>query len=301
MGIERLWRRLLWGARAAWRGVVSLLGLAGAVTGLSPDVNAHTAVTYRAVADAVVPETPALGETLGPDHVAGGLAIDLDEFHVGYVDDGFQLGLPHLGFIGNAPIAEPVADVLDIAAEALIERGETEAEPSLDRAVALIGQDEATPAAVRRAAGPFATLSRTDRLRAIAILDEFEVTFTPSEDDLFELDAGLVGQLVVGFAELIYYSEWQGYDAFDQPPSERVHPNDPAAVQSWRQTGYPGFADGYAALRGYVGVADGPLGDGATWTTIDGEATPPVRLQRASGTFRENEYDTSGYEEPYPE
>jgi len=61
---------------------------------------------------------------------------------------------------------------------------------------------------------------------------------------------------------MLHYSEWQGYDEFDQPPSERVHPNDPAAVQSWRQTGYPGFVDGYVALRGYVGTPDGPLGDG---------------------------------------
>jgi hypothetical protein len=66
----------------------------------------------------------------------------------------------------------------------------------------------------------------------------------------------------LGFAEILHYSEWQGYDEFDQPPSERVHPNDPAAVQSWRQTGYPGFVDGYVALRGYVGTPDGPLGDG---------------------------------------
>jgi len=52
----------------------------------------------------------------------GGLAGDLDEFHASYVDDGFQLGLPHVGFVGNAPLSEPVTEVLDLAAGAPVRR-----------------------------------------------------------------------------------------------------------------------------------------------------------------------------------
>jgi hypothetical protein len=70
-------------------------------------------------------------------------------------------------------------------------------------------------------------------------------------------------------------------------------------VQSWRQTGYPGFSDGYAALRGYLGSDDGSLGDGEVWTTIDESGS--VRIVREPGSFRENDYDTSDYAEPYPE
>ncbi|WP_066414035.1 hypothetical protein [Halorubrum aethiopicum] len=283
---------------AARRSLTSTVGLLLELLGIGPDVDPHTRVTFRAIADAVVPETPALAEEIGPEHVAGGLAIDLDEFAITYVDDGFQFGLPHLGPQGNIPIADPIAHVLDAAALTLVERGDNEAEPSLDRALSLLGPDDPSAAKTEDAVGPFAKLSRRDRLRAIAILDEFEVEFTPTDHDLLELDAGLVGQLVVGFMEMIYYSEWQGYDEFTQPPSRREHPNDPAAVQSWRQTGFPGFANGYAALRGYVGTADGPLGDGDAWTTID-ESTG-VAIRREPGSFRENEYDTSGYEEPFP-
>jgi hypothetical protein len=306
MGTERPWHRLLRWAGDAWRNLMSMLDRMDGPDG-DPDIDPDTAVTFRAITDAVLPETPELEEKLGADHGPGGLATDLDAFHASYVDDGFQFGLPHLGFLGNVPVADPVAEVLDLAAATLVERGDNESEPSVDRAVSLIDGDEMTPAAVREAAGTFAKLSRRDRLRAIAVLDELEVEFSLSEDDLFELDAGLVGQLVVGFAEMIYYSEWQGYDEFDQPPSDRSHPNDQAAVQSWRQTGYPGFADGYAALRGYVGTPDGPLGDGDTWATIeegatiDEESTAAVQILRESGSFRENEYDTTGYEEPYPE
>jgi hypothetical protein len=280
---------------------VSLLELAAERAGLAPDVDVHTRVTFRAVTDAVLPETPALGAELGAEHVPGGLEIALDDFLVAYVDDGFQLGLPHAGPHGNMPLADPIAHALDLAALALLDRGENASPPSAHRPLSLLEPGEASRAAVAEAAGMFSKLSRRDRLRAIGVLDEFQFKLSPGADELFEFDAGLVGQLVVGFAEMIYYGEWQGYDEFAQPPSQRVHPNDPAAVQSWRQTGYPGFADGYAALRGYVGTDEGPLGGGEVWTTIDEEAASPVRITRQPGAFRENDYDTSGYEEPHPE
>jgi hypothetical protein len=268
--------------------------------GLDWGEDPHTSVTFRAIVDAVVPETPELADELGSGHVLGGLSIGLDEFVITYVDDGFQLGLPHLGPQGNIPLADGVAHVLDAAALTLVDRGENAREPGRDRAAALHEPGSVAAMRAERAAGMFAKLSGEDRLRAISILDEFELELTPFEDDLFEFDAGLVGQLVVGFTEMIYYSEWQGYDGFVRPPSELTHPNDPAAVQSWRQTGYPGFSSGYAALRGYLGVDGSTLGDGETWGTI-GEGSSPVRLTSGSGSFRENDYDTSGYEEPYPE
>ena len=301
MPIEGAWRRLGPWIDALRRGIASLLELVVEVIRGEPDVDVHTLVTFRAVVDAVVPETPALGEDLGPEHVPGGLAIDLDGFVVTYVDDGFQLGFPHVGPHGNIPLADPIAHVLDAAALALLDREGNAAEPSADRALALLEPGEASARAVEEAAGPFAELSRRDRLRAIGLLDEFDLEVLPSPGELFEFDAGLVGQLVVGFTELIYYGEWDGYDEFTQPPGDRVHPNDPAAVQSWRQTGFPGVADGYAALRGYLGTDDGPLGDGEPWTTIDDDPASPVRITRESGSFRENDYDTSGYEEPHPE
>lgn len=279
--------------RVVWRALTSTAELLGEVLGLRADVDPHTRITFRAIIDAVLPETPALDAELGPEHAPGGLAVDLDDFVITYINNGFQLGLPHVGSHGNIPLADPVSQALDSAAVTLLDRGENADAPSTDRAYELLEPDEE---AQTSDIGPFARLSRRDRLRAIAVLDEFEFEISPIEGDLFEFDAGLVGQLVVGFTEMIYYSEWAGYDEFHQPPSRRVHSNDPATVQSWRQTGYPGFANGYAALRGYLGTDDGPLGEGRTWTEFDG-----VRIARESGSFRENDYDTAGYEEPHPE
>jgi hypothetical protein len=298
MSTEQLRRLRRW-ADAVLRGAASALELLADVVSGSEDVELHTVVTFRAIVDAVVPETPELDPELGPEHVPGGLAVELDEFAVTYVDDGFQLGLPYVGPRGNIPLADPIAGILDLAALRLVDRGANTGELDDDRPVSLLTPGEASPRAVRKAAGPFSKLSRRDRLRAIGLLDELELEISQFEDELFEFDGGLVGQLVVGFTEMIYYSEWQGYDEFTQPPSDRVHPNDSAAVQSWRQTGYPGFSDGYAALRGYLGSDDGSLGDGEVWTTIDESGS--VRIVREPGSFRENDYDTSDYAEPYPE
>jgi hypothetical protein len=291
-----LWHRLLRQVFAVWRTLTSVLGL-----GPDPDTDAHTRVTFRAVADAVVPRTPELADEPGPEHVPGGMDVGLGDFLVVYVNDLFQLGLPGLGPRGNIPLAGPVANVLDAAALTLLERGENAAEPSHDRVLALLDPDDTDPTAGTDAAGTFAELSPEDRLRALGILDEFEIEIRGFDDELFELDAGLVGQLVIGFAEMIYYSEWQGYGEFARPPSELAHPNDPSAVQSWRQTGYPGTAPGYAALRGYLGTDDGSLGGGDVWATVDPDAPSPVNISHEAGSFRENEYDTSGYVEPYPE
>lgn len=296
MELGGLRQRVLLRGDAVWREIRTLLGVH-----LDSHWDVRTKVTFRAVTDAVLPATPELADELGPEHVPGGLDIDLDDFLVTYVDNVFQFGLPYFGPQGNLPLASPVAHILDAAALTLLARNDNESKPNVDRAVRLLGPEDPSPILVRLTAGKFAKLSRRDRLRAISILDEFEIEVSPFEDTLFEVDAGFVGQLVVGFAEMIYYSEWQGYERFRRPPSERVHQNDPAAVQSWRQTGFPGSAAGNAALRGYVGTDEGPLGAGDTWTTIDEGATPPVRLTHRSGTFRENEYDTSDYEEPFPE
>ncbi len=40
----------------------------------------HTADTYRSIVDAIVPRTPQLEEELGPEHVPGGLDVELEKF-----------------------------------------------------------------------------------------------------------------------------------------------------------------------------------------------------------------------------
>ncbi len=297
MGDASPWTRILHEAGSVWRTIQSVLE--PGPTSDTDEVDLHTVLTFRAVADAVVPRTPDLADELGVEHVPGGPDVGLGDYLVGYVNGLFQFGLPGVGTRGNLPLAAPVAGALDAAALALLERGGNADGPSREHVLDLLDPVDSGSAADD--AGTFATLSREDRLRAVDLLDEFEVELRSLDGEPFEFDAGVVGQLVVGFTEMIYYSEWDGYDEFPEPPGDLVHPNDPSAVQSWRQTGYPGFSSGYAALRGYLGTDDGPLGAGEVRTTVDGDAPSPVRLSRESGRFRENDYDTSDYEEPFPE
>jgi hypothetical protein len=297
MGDASPWIRILREAGSVWRTIQSVLE--PEPTSGTDDTDLHTVLTFRAVADAVVPRTPDLADELGAEHLSGGADVGLGDCLVGYVNGLFQFGLPGVGARGNLPLAAPVAGTLDAAALALLERDGNADESSRDYAVDLLAPTD--PDAAADDAGAFATLSRADRLRAIDLLEEFEVELRTLDGEPFEFDAGVVGQLVVGFTEMIYYSEWEGYDEFPEPPGDLVHPNDPSAVQSWRQTGYPGTSPGYAALRGYLGTDDGPLGDGDVRTTVDGDAPSPVRVTRESGRFRENDYDTSDYEEPFPE
>lgn len=295
-------RRTFLGATATGGVTLSGVGTGGAAAtasaGLGSTIDLHTQVTYRALVDAVVPETPELESELGPEHVPGGLEIGLAEFLITYVDGLFSFDPGILAEDGNLQLATPVAHVLDKAARALVLRGENESRTRVRRPLELFDGEHSSLAIVL-AAGPFARLSRADRLRAIGQLDDLAVELSPTEDTLFELDAGMLGQLVIGFTEMIYYSEWEGYDDFWRPPSERDHPNEPAAVQGWRQTGFPGYADGNASLRGYLGTPSSSLGAGETWTVID-DGPDPVAITLEPGSFADDAYDTSDYEEPFP-
>lgn len=44
------------------------------------EADPHTEDTYRAVVDALIPETPALADELGPEHEPGGLDVDLEQY-----------------------------------------------------------------------------------------------------------------------------------------------------------------------------------------------------------------------------
>jgi hypothetical protein len=281
-----------------------------------PITDPHTRLTFAAAVDAVVPSTPDLpgnDETdaddvddgkqyghIGEEHVPGAVEVGVDEYMITYINSLLGIGSEELGLTGELRLAELVALVLDVAATELVARGENTVPLDPERVLDLVDLGGILSDPRNLAAGPFAKLSRTDRLRALAMLDEKELDTAQLPGPVAELDTGLVPQLFVGFSEVIYYSEWQGYDDITAPPSERSHANDPDAVQSWRQTGYPGFADGYAAFRGYWGAADSSLGAGETWKTYDGpQGTRELTFE--SGEFRENDYDTDGYEEVYPE
>lgn len=182
----------------------------------APPVDDHTTATYKAVVDAVVPPRP----DAAPDGEPGALAIDLHEALIHLLNGTFETPTPVLEPAVDARLAEPIATLLDEAAGELLAAGENEAEPRPDRFPG---------------GGPFTTLSRRDRLRAMGRFDDGG-------------DERVIAHVLCTYTVLLYYSEWDGYDEFDVPPGDRDLAGD---VQGWAQCGYPGPAEGYAALRGY--------------------------------------------------
>lgn len=253
-------------AVGAGTGVVGGKGVPSAGAGMETDP--HTQETFTALLETIIPETPELADELGDVHETGAVTIGLDEFFVTFLNELLATGLPGVGHVDNARLSEGVAAALDAAATELLARGENEEPPA---------------AASVSPGGPFARLSPRDRLRAITLFEEKEFDTASLPGPFLEGDGGLLSQLLVGFAPFVYYSEWAGYDDFTVPRSERTFvPDD---VVGWEQVGYPGLADGYAALRGYL--------------RLDGDGG--VRLRHSPGEFRENDYDTSEYEDPHPE
>jgi hypothetical protein len=77
----------------------------------------HTLDTYRAIVDAIIPETPQLEEELGPEHVPGGLDIELEKFLVWDFNHFHEIRLETLANTGELdPVTEnaPSPDQLEL-------------------------------------------------------------------------------------------------------------------------------------------------------------------------------------------
>jgi len=306
-------RTLLRGVAGA--GAAAALPSAEAAAQAAEATDPTTRATYRAVVDAVIPETPEVAEDLGEEHEPGGLEVGLDAYLVEFVNVLFSMwdapdleasvaadlsvGAPEeaptdletalspgseyrQGSEANARLAEAVAKVCDVAAAELLARAENESAPDPTRF---------------EGGGSFAALARQDRLRALALLDEKEFDTADLPGPVTEGTAGLVPQLVVAFTQVVYYSEWAGYEDFSVPPSEREFSGD--GVQSWEQTEFPGVIDGAAAFRGYWGGPKSSLGEGRVWKTFADGDGPPRKIYFEAGEFADDDYDTDGYEEPF--
>ncbi|WP_254829940.1 hypothetical protein [Haloglomus salinum] len=178
--------------------------------------------TIAALVDAVVPETPAVGDDV---QAAGALDIDLDETvetAFNELQEAPEGPIRSLGY-ETMPFAPLLALLLDVGALELILKREREAP--------LQSPDE------RFAGGPFSRLAREDRMRAIRLLEADGVV--PGLDETYDAPIGIVAYLMQGalfITAMAAYSDW-GDD------SERP--------QGWEQADYPGPADGYAVHMGY--------------------------------------------------
>ncbi|MFC4101599.1 hypothetical protein [Paenibacillus xanthanilyticus] len=198
-------------------------------------MNAYTQATFQAVVDAIFP----IGRHPGQYAIEAFVRQQIDRSQ--FIPAGDDPPSP------IEPLSFSTAKLLDIGASALIERGL--ATHPIQRGRYPGG-------------GWFASLSRIDRLRAITILNQVAVPME-SLPIPYRDNPGLVQTIMDSLHQLTmfgYDSEWMGCGTTRLlPPNEqRVEYVPP----SWCQTGYPGPAFGYRALRCSSTAAAWPRGNG---------------------------------------
>lgn len=195
----------------------------------------HTQATFKALVDAIIPQTPELAEEYEQIQYLGALDLFTYEYMMWTLNNYLVVSTDEI--VTEVLLAEPVAEMLDIAAEQLVTLGENKNLLNFSRFPE---------------GGPFAALSPEDRFRAIELLGEprvdlGELPLPFKEDAEFVLS---VSRTLNRFPLMGYYSEWSGYEGTRlASPNERVLKIFPL---DWRQVGYPGPSIGYPAFRGYL-------------------------------------------------
>ena len=186
------------------------------------DSSRRTQETFQAYVDAVIPRTPGLAEEFGRIQFFGALNLHTDEY--------VTLSLNYY----YIPMAEPTAEMLDVAAEQLVIM---DANKSLVNFSRFMG------------GSAFAAIDHNDRFRAITLLEQLNIYLA----DLpipFQGNSELILYTTSSlnrFTMMGYYSEWSGYGSTRlETPNQRILEYHPL---SWKQIGYPGPSLGYRVLR----------------------------------------------------
>ena len=182
----------------------------------------RTQETFQAFVDAVIPRTPGLAEEFGRIQFFGALDLHTEEYLI------YSLNYYYI------PLAEPMADLLDISAEQLVIR---DGNNSLMNFSKFMG------------GSAFAALDPSDRFRALTLLEKLNIYLAdlpiPFQDNPESI---LYNTSTLNrFTMMGYYSEWSGYGSTRlETPEQRKLEYHPL---SWKQIGYPGPSLGYRALR----------------------------------------------------
>ena len=209
------------------------------VRGNNEIYNLHTRATFQALVHTIVPAAPSPTVTLGTLQAAGALDLNVYEYIIWVLDRSLAIPIELQLNLVNISLSRSTAQLLDAAAARLIQTGQAK---YLLNVWAFPG------------GGPFAALSRSDRLRAITLLERLEINFG-SLPDPYQNNPGLVRNMMDVLNQLTmfgHYSEWTAYGA------TRLFPPDYRRMEyfppGWIQSQYPGPAFGYRDFRGFLAI-----------------------------------------------
>ncbi|WP_034743651.1 hypothetical protein [Halalkalibacter wakoensis] len=188
--------------------------------------------TFKALTDALLPASTLMNN--GQQQIYQASDLFVHEYII-YALDHYITIQQHL-YQMRAPLAYPTALMLDVAATYLLNHKPTQ---SIQKQHNQHG-------------GVFTTLSRKDRVRTLACLENLEVDLY-SLPSPFQNDAGLVQYVTDALNRFAYfgnYSEWPAYGTTrNNPPQNRQLQYHPLG---WSQVGYPGPSYGYRDFRGFL-------------------------------------------------
>lgn len=195
----------------------------------------HTKATFKALVDAMVPETQELSKKQSSIQSFEALDYNIDEYLNWSLDHSISQTM--LKVVFKIHLAKPTAKMLDKAARQLVESA---------------GNKKPIKPVISREKGTFAALAPNDRLRAISILEQLNVNLSSLPIPFWNNSGFVVSTIdsIIMSSTIGYYSGWSGYGSTClETPEKRKMEHFPIA---WEQVGYPGPSKGYHALRGYL-------------------------------------------------
>lgn len=195
-------------------------------------VDVSTITTFRALAEALIPNTPALA-VYGAEQVPGAAELCIHEYMIWELDHALSVVIG----LGPSiiPLSEPTAHLLNSGAVQF-----TQAQ-----------QAECVPNPQIWHISPFASLAPIDRIRVLTMLEEVQIDlgdlplpYTHNGGWITFMVSFLNRQMMFG-----NYSEWNAYGSTRLlTPIKRRLEYFPI---SWRQVKYPGVQPGYRVFMGY--------------------------------------------------
>ena len=199
--------------------------------------NNHNLSTYKAFVNTIIPITPKLAQKTSSIQEPGALTIHLEKYLIWSLDHLTPTRI-HTDYDDTyVPLSESTARLLNIAAEQLVYM-QLNLDPVND--------------SVYFTKGAFAAISPSDRLLAIAFLEQGKINWSLLPPH-FQNHPEDINSIIIYLNNLTmfgYYSEWSGYGTTKlYPPNNRILEHFPIP---WEQASYPGPSRGYHGLRGYL-------------------------------------------------
>jgi hypothetical protein len=203
------------------------------------NLNRYIKSTFQSLVHAIIPPHLKYKDYLGTIHVAGAQELHVYEYVIWILDHSIALPVKEELNLVNSSMSKSTAELLDLGAAQLIQKGQ----------ILYPLNVTAFPCG-----GPFSTLSRIDRLRAITLIERLDINLENLSIP-YKNNPQLVRNMMDVLNELPsfgYYSEWTAYGTtrLFSPEYRRVE----HFPHGWFQTGYPGPSFGYRDFRGFLAI-----------------------------------------------